>query len=171
MAVTVEYVGPEYGGANGAAREVAVVDAAVVYNNEFVTLSSGRVTSASIAKKRLLGAVDGVGSKLLGRSQRVGGMPTSVTGNSAGTVKVLVNVEPGARYLCKMASGTAAATDEGKYFNLAGSPGSQVVTNTAVADLGQLILVKANPGIRGTDNTYGLFQIADNYRVSVAALV
>lgn len=52
-----------------------------------------------------------------------------------------------------------------------GGPGSQRVDTASVnAELGQLVLVKANPGIRGTDSTYGIVQIAHNFKQSVAAL-
>lgn len=167
-----EYIGREDGGSNAATREVAVADGVTVTSGDFVTLVNGRASTASIAKKRLLGCVMGGNTRLIGRSQRVAntGVKTAV-GNSAGSVKVLVNQEPSAKYLLKFATGTASAADEGKYFNLTGATGAQTVTNTAVADLGQLILVKANPGIRGTDNTYGIFRIADKYDESAAALV
>lgn len=169
--MAAEYIGCEDGGSNSATREVAVASGVTVTSGDFVTLASGRATSASIAKKRLLGVVLGGDTRKIARSQRVAntGVKTA-TGNAGGTVKVLVNEEPSAKYLLKFASGTASASDEGKYFNLEGATGSQLVTNTAVADLGQLVLVKANPGIRGTDNTYGIFRVADSYAQSVAAL-
>lgn len=167
-----EYIGREDGGSNSATREVAVASGVTVTSGDFVTLASGRATAASIAKKRLLGVVLGGDTKNIARSKRVAntGVKTAV-GNAGGTVKVLVNQEPSAKYLLKMASGTASAADEGKYFNLEGATGAQLVTNTPVADLGQLILVKAAPLIRGTDNTYGIFRVADDYTDSDAALV
>lgn len=167
-----EYMGREDGSSNSASREVPVVSGETITSRDLVTLVNGRASAATIAKKRLLGQVQGGDTQLIGRSKRVAaGNVITATGNAGGTVKVLVNQEPSAKYLLKMATGTAAVTDEGKYFNLAGASGAQVVTNTAVADLGQLILVKAAPMIRGTDNTYGVFRIADNYSDSDAALV
>ncbi len=170
--MAADYIGREDGNSNSAAREVPVADGVTVTSGDFVTLVNGRATAASIAKKRLLGVVMGGDTRKIARSQRVAntGIKTA-TGNTAGTVKVLVNQEPSAKYLLKFATGTASAADEGKYFNLTGATGAQTVTNTAVADLGQLILVKANPGIRGTDNTYGIFRVADKYDESAAALV
>lgn len=170
--MAAEYIGREDGNTNAASREVPVADGATVTSGDFVTLVNGRASAASIAKKRILGVVQGGDSRNIARSKRVAntGVKTAV-GNAAGTVKVLVNQEPSAKYLLKMASGTCAKADEGKYFNLEGNTGAQLVTNTAVAALGQLILVQAQPLIRGTDNTYGIFRVADKYSESVAALV
>lgn len=283
--MAAEYIGREDGGSNSASRKVAVASGVTVTSGDFVTLSSGKVTTTSISKKRLLGFVMGGDTENIARSKRVAntGVKTAL-GNAGGTVKVLVNQEPSAKYLVQMASGNAAATDEGKYFNLMnnaqstitstgvaltngdtitiggqtytfqtslvdaanniligasasvsldnlksaingsagggttygtatvanasvtattktattllleskdgvvtytvsdtavtlsssaviGGTGSQRVVNTAVADLGQLILVKAAPLIRGTDATYGIFRLADTYARSEAALV
>lgn len=165
-----EYIGREDGGSNSASREVAVASGATVNDGDFVTLSGGRATAASIAKKRILGFVQGGDSRKIARTQRTTTSGKSATGDAAGTVKVIVNQEPSARYLIKAASGSFAATDEGKYFNLEGNTGAQVVTNTPAADIGQLILVKAAPGIRGTDASYGIFRIADGYEDSTAAI-
>jgi len=283
--MAAEYIGREDGGSNSASRKVAVASGVTVTSGDFVTLASGKVTTTSISKKRLLGFVQGGDTENIARSKRVAntGVKTAL-GNAGGTVKVLVNQEPSAKYLVQMASGNAAATDEGKYFNLMnnaqstitstgvaltngdtvtiggqtytfqtsltdtanfvliganasasldnlksainatagagttygtgtvanasvtattktattllleskdsvvtftvsdtavtlsssavqGGTGVQRVINTAVADLGQLILVKAAPLIRGTDATYGIFRVADDYVDSSAALV
>ena len=157
-----EYLGREDGSSNSASREVAVANGATVTNRDLVYYASGRVTAASIAGKKLLGQVQGGDTRLIARSQRTAGDHETATGNSAGTVKVLVNQEPSARYLLKFASGTADAAEEGQYFNLQGATGAQLVTNTADEESGQLVLIKANPGIRGTDNTYGIFRIAND---------
>lgn len=169
--MAADYMGREDGGSNSATREVAVASGATVTSGDFVTLAGGRVTAASIAKKRILGVVLGGDTVNIGRSKRLAntGVKTA-TGNVDGTVKVIVNQEPSARYLLKMASGNAAKADEGKYFNLEGATGAQLVTNTADPALGQLILIKAAPLIRGTDATYGVFRVADKYADSVAAL-
>lgn len=155
-----EYLGRDQGGTNSVTRRYAVASGATVYDGEFVYLSSGRVTSASIAGKRLLGTVVGGDTEDLDR-----GYSGSATGNAGGTVQVLVNVERDARYLIAGDNDTTtlAATHEGQYFDLIGNPGSQLVdTSTASATDGQLQLIKFNPGIRGTDDTYGIYVIAEN---------
>lgn len=155
-----EYLGRDQGNTNSVTREYAVANSATVYDGEFVYLSGDTVTSASIAGKRLLGTVVGGDTRNLDRSYS-----GSATGNSGGTVKVLVNVERDARYLIKgdNVGTTLAATHVGQYFDLTGNPGSQLVdTSTVSATTGQLQLIKFNPGIRGTDNTYGVYVIAEN---------
>lgn len=160
MAVTIQYMGRDQGHTNGVTRKYAVASGATVYDGEFVYLSSGRVTSASIAGKRLLGTVVGGDTEDLDRSYS-----GSATGDAGGTVQVLVNVERDARYLCKAdnVGTTLAATHEGTYFDLVGNPGSQLVDSSSTsATTGQLLLIKFNPGVRGTDDTYGIFTMAEN---------
>ena len=155
-----EYLGRDQGGTNGVTREYAVANGATVYDGEFVYLSGDRVTSASIAGAALLGTVSGGDTSNLDRSYSA-----STTGNSGGTVKVLVNVERDARYLIKgdNIGTTLAATHVGQYFDLVGNPGSQLVdTSTVSTTSGQLQLIKFNPGIRGTDATYGIYTISEN---------
>lgn len=160
MAVTTEYLGRDEGHTNNVTREYPVADGATVYDGEHVYLSAGRVTSASIAGKKLLGTVVGGDTQSLDRAYS-----GSATGNTAGTVKVLVNIERDARYLMKsdQVGTTLAVTHEGTYFDLVGNPGSQLVdSSTTSATSGQVVLIKFNPGIRGTDSTYGIFRIAEN---------
>ena len=159
MAVTVQYLGRDQGGTNGVTREYAVADGATVYDGEFVYLVDGRVTSASIAGVQLLGTVAGGNTGNLNRAYSA-----SATGDTAGTVKVLVNVERDARYLIKGDNvGTSLAeTHVDSFFDLIGNPGSQLVDTSTVATTGQLKLIKFNPGIRGTDNTYGIYTISEN---------
>jgi hypothetical protein len=160
MAVTIQYLGREQGQTNSATIEKAVASGATVYDGEFVYLSAGRVTSASIAGKKLLGTVVGGDTQDLDRSYS-----GSATGDAGGTVKVLVNVERDARYLLKAdnVGTTLAVTHEGTYFDLVGNPGSQLVDSSSTsATTGQLLLKQFNPGIRGTDNTYGIYTMAEN---------
>lgn len=159
MAVTVQYLGRDQGGTNGVTREYPVKSGSVVYDGEFVTLVAGRVHSDSIAGLALLGTVVGGDTQNLDRSYS-----GSATGNAGGTVKVLVNVERDARYLCKADNDTTtlAVTHEGTYFDLIGSPGSQLVDSSSTSTSGQLQLIKFNPGIRGTDATYGIYTISEN---------
>jgi hypothetical protein len=160
MAVTTEYLGRAEGNTNSATAEYPVTSGDTVYDGEAVYLSGGRVTSASIAGKRILGFVVGGDTQNLKRSYS-----GSATGNAGGTVKVLVNIERDARYLMKAdnVGTTLAVTHEGTYFDLVGNPGSQLVdSSTTLATSGQLVLIKFNPGIRGTGSTYGIFRIAEN---------
>ncbi len=160
MAVTIEYTGRDEGHTNSVTREYPVTSGDTVYTGEFVYLSAGRVTSASIAGKRLLGTVVGADTQNLDRAYA-----ESATGNAGGTVKVLVNIERDARYLMKSdnVGTTLAVTHEGTYFDLVGNAGSQLVdSSTTSATGGQVVLIKFNPGIRGTDSTYGIFRMAEN---------
>lgn len=161
MAVTAhESLGALDGVSNGVTKEYAVADGVTVYDREMVYLdSNGRISSQSIAGKRLLGQVVGGSSRDLDRAYS-----GSATGNAAGTVKVLVNIDPDARYLLKNdnVGTTFAATHVGDYFDLTGNAGSQLVdTSSTSATVGQLLCLEYNPGIRDTDSTYGIFKIAE----------
>lgn len=159
MAVTVQYLGRDQGGTNNVTREYPVASGATVYDGEFVYLVDGRVTSASIAGKALLGTVVGGDTQNLDRAYS-----GSATGNAGGTVKVLVNVERDARYLVDGDQDTTplAVTGEDSFFDLIGNPGSQLVDTSTVSTTGQLKLIKFNPGIRGTDASWGIYTIAEN---------
>lgn len=154
-----EYTGRDEGHSNSVTREYAVANGATVYDGEFVYLTGGRVTSAAIAGKRLLGTVVGGDTQEFRRSNT-----NSATGNADGTVKVLVNIERDARYLVKgdQVGTTLAESHEGTYFDLIGNAGAQLVDTSTTGTTGQLVLIKFNPGIRGTDASYGLFRIAEN---------
>ena len=89
-----EYLGRDQGNTDSVTRKYAVTSGVTVYDGEFVYLDSGRVTSASIAGKRLLGTVVGGNTEDMDRSYSA-----TPTGNAGGTVKVLVTVERDARYL------------------------------------------------------------------------
>lgn len=160
MAVTIDYLGRDEGHTNNVTREYPVANGQTVYDGEFVYLAAGVVRSDSIAGKKLLGTVVGGDTQNLDRAQS-----GSATGNAGGTVKVLVNIERDARYLMKsdQIGTTLAVTHEGTYFDLIGSPGSQLIdSSTTSATTGQMVLIKFNPGIRGTDATYGVFRMAEN---------
>lgn len=159
MAVTVQGLGSILGHTNGVTREYAITSGSVVYKGEFVYLdANGRVTSDSIAGKALLGTVTAVDSTNLDRNYAA-----SATGNAGGTIKALVHIDDSERYLCKndQDTNTFAAEDVGEYFDLIGSPGSQLVDTSSASTTGQLLCVEYNPGIRGTDASYGIFKIAE----------
>lgn len=154
-----EYTGRDEGHSNSVTREYAVADGATVYDGDFVYLTGGRVTSAAIAGKRLLGTVVGGDTQNLRRANS-----GSTLGDAAGTTKVLVNIERDARYLVKgdQVGTTLAEAHVGTYFDLVGNPGSQLVDTSTTGTTGQLVLIKFNPGIRGTDSSYGIYRVAEN---------
>jgi len=164
MAVTVQNLGRVDGANNGVTRQYKVANGATVYVGEFVYLdqSTGRVTSASIAGKRLLGTVVGRddAAYISGRT-----LATSATGDAGGTVTVLVDIEPQNRYLMKAdnVTNTLDETDQGKYYNLIGSPGSQLVGMASEStSSGQVVCLRTPVTIRGVDATYGLFKIVQS---------
>lgn len=110
---TASFVTKEYPVANG----VTVTDGDVVY------WASGRVTNATIAGATVLGVVQGGQSADMSNVANSNGSPVAATGNSAGTVTVLVIVDPSVKVLF---SQNAAPTVGGRY-NLSGSTGAQTV--------------------------------------------
>lgn len=157
-----EYTGRSTGNTNSVTREYLVTSGASVYDGEFVRLdSNGFVSSASIASGRILGTV--VGGPANANALATEHTYTNPAVGDGTTVTVLVNIEQDARYLikCDNVTNTLRKASEGRYYNLIGSPGSQLVGGASESTTtGQLVCIKFNPGIRGTDATYGLFQIA-----------
>lgn len=158
-----EYTGRDEGNTNSVTREYAVASGVTVNDGDFVYLdSNGRISNASITGKRLLGTVVGGATGAALATNRT--YTPASTGDAGGTVTVLVNIERDARYLLKNdnVGTTFAVTHVGKYFDLTGATNAQLVdTSTASATTGQLYCVSFNPGIRGTDATYGLFRLAE----------
>lgn len=154
-----EYTGRDEGHSNSVTREYAVASGVTVKTRDLVYLdANGRISNAAIAGKRLLGQVMGGDTQKLDRAR------VDATGDADGTVKVIVNIERDARYLMKNdnVGTTFAATHVGKYFDIVLVSGDQQVdTSTASATTGQLLCIEFNPGIRGTDATYGLFRLAE----------
>lgn len=147
MAAYTRYLGTVDGKTNAATLLLPVTSGVTVTAGDMVYWSSGRVTSATVAQARLIGQAQ-----------------STVTGNAGGTNKVLVIIEPQAKYL--MANDnigtTFAATHVGTYFDLIGATGAQLVdTSTTSATLGQVICLEYNPQIDPvkTDTTYGIFKI------------
>jgi hypothetical protein len=161
-----EYTGRDEGHSNSVTREYSVASGVTLTDGDFVYLAAGRVTNAAIAGKRLLGTVIGGDTQNLDRSYGL-----TAVGNAGGTVKVLVNIERDARYLVKCSGAMVEATHLGKQFGLTGNTGAQQVDLTTVTDsTGQVVCIQTNPGIRGTDNTFGLFRMAAK-QVDADALV
>lgn len=132
-------------------REYAVANSVTVTKGDFVYFSSGRITSASITGTRIFGVAQ-----------------STVTGNSAGTNKVLVDITPNAIYAIDNdnVGTTFAATHVGQYFDLTGATGAQQVdTSTVSASTGQVIALEFDPSYysvgQDSDNSIGIFGIAE----------
>lgn len=157
MAAYTRYLGTVDGKTNAATLLLPVASAVTVTNGDLVYWDgSGRITSATIANARVLGQAQ-----------------STVTGNAGGTNKVLVVVEPNAKYL--MANDnlvtTFVATHVGTYFDLIGATGAQLVdTSSTSATAGQVLCLEYNPQIDPvkTDTTYGVFMIAQSALTSDA---
>ena len=152
-----EYIGRAEGGTNSVTSEKPITNGTTLTDGDLVALTNGRLV---LATTQVLGQITGGSTKLTSKV-------SPLTGDAAGTVKVLVNIERDARYLMKC-SAAVATTDEGNYFNLtAGSTtGNQTVdVASKSATAGVLYLETANPGIRGTDNTYGIFRLGNKQEV------
>jgi hypothetical protein len=162
MASSNAYVGSAVSPASAITKEYPVANGVTVNDGDFVYTTSGRVTNASIPGVTLLGMVVGQ------RSDRpdVHTETYSATGDSAGTVKVLVIVEPNAKYaLVNDNIGTTfAASHVGTCFDLIGAAGAQLVDTSTTGTTGQLECIKF--GYDG-DNTKGLFIINEHkYKVN-----
>ena len=158
MARYNEYTGTEDGTSKSASREYVVANGVTLTVGDMVYLSNGFVTNAAIAGKRLVGQVIGGDSTDLDRAN-------SATVVGDGTRTALVEVERSARYLMESdeATATLAATDIGKYFDLTGATGvQQVDVSSGSATTGQVLYIANANGIRGTDETFGIFTIAED---------
>lgn len=150
MAVYSRLIGTVDGKTNAATLSLPVANGVTVTQGDMVYFSSGRVTSATIA-----------GARLIGQAQ------STATGNSGGTVKVLVCVEPNAKYLMQNDNlvTTFAATHVGTYFDLIGATGAQLVdTSSTSATVGQMLCLEYNPNISPVQSStdYGVFKIAEH---------
>lgn len=131
-------------------REYAVANGVTVTKGDFVYFASGRITSASIAGVRLLGVAQ-----------------STATGNSGGTVKVLVDVTPLALYAVDNdnVGTTFAASHVGTYFDLTGATGAQQVDTSTTSTTGQLVALEFDPSYysvgQDSDNSIGIFAIAE----------
>lgn len=150
MAKYVTFLGNIDGKSNAVTMELPVANGVTVTAGDFVYFSSGRITSATIAGARLIGQVQ-----------------ATAAGNSGGTVKALVVVDPAAKYLVQNdnVGTTFAASHVGQYMDLTGATGAQLAdTSTVSATTGALICLEYNPQIDPvkTDTTYGVFKITEH---------
>lgn len=156
--MAAQYIGNTNGHANAVTKEYPVASGVTVTDGDFVYLTSGRVTSASIAGARLLGVVVGKDSQDLSNHTAT----LSATGNAGGTVKVLVISERHAKYAVTNdnAGTTFAASHVGQYMDLTGATGAQLAdTSTVSATSGQLKVVEYG---YGGDATVGVFTISEH---------
>lgn len=156
------YIGSAVSGATGVTKEYPVANGVTVTDDDFVFLTSGRVTSAAVPGATLLGKVHG------GKSNDPSDHSTtlSATGNANGTVKVLVIVEPNAKYVMENDNlvTTFAASHIGQCFDIIGTTGAQLVDTSTAGITGQLQCVGF--GYNG-DNTKGIYIINEHkYKVN-----
>jgi hypothetical protein len=137
------------GKVNFATYSFPVANGVTVTAGDFVYFASGRITSASIGGARCVGMVT-----------------ETATGNSGGTVKAIVCVDPLMRYLLKNDndSTTFAASHVGTNFDLIGATGAQLVDTSTTGTTGQLLCLEYNPQIDPvkSDTTYGVFILAEH---------
>lgn len=151
MAVSLRPLGRVDGNTNFATLKLPVANGVTVAEGDAVYFDgSGRITNASIGGQRLIGVCQ-----------------EAVTGNSGGSIKALVIVDPNMRYLVDNdnVGTTFAATNVGDYFDLIGATGAQLVdTSTTSNTTGQLLCLEYNPQIDpvGSDTSWGVFLIAEH---------
>lgn len=134
-----QIVGSAISGYTGVTKEYPVANGVTVSDGDIVYLASGRVTNASIGSAgALLGVVSG------GQSQDPSnfGNTQQATGDSAGTVRVLVHVEPQAKIQVAVTNGSLLASSVGTAFNLTGSTGAQSVDFATAAATAQMECIR-----------------------------
>lgn len=163
MATQNAYIGTASGSTAPVTKEYPVASGVTVNGGDFVYLSSGRITSASIAGVTLLGMAIGQDSA----RPAVVTDTNAATGDSAGTVKMLVIVDPTAKYAVvnDNVGTTFAASHVGQAMDLTGATGAQLAdTSTVSTTTNQLECVQF--GYMG-DNTVGVFIINEHkYKVN-----
>lgn len=152
-----ELAGSAVSGFTGVTKEYPVASGVTVTSGDFVYTTGGRVTNASITGKTLLGIVLGQGTDPSNHKDT-----QTAVGDVAGTVKVLVCVEPNAKFVVTNDNigTTFDATLIGNSFDVTGNTGAQMVdTSTSGTTTGQLECIGF--GYNG-DNTKGLFIINEH---------
>jgi hypothetical protein len=149
-------IGRYDGHTNYASGTFVVANGVTINEGDFVYFSgtTGTITNASVSQARILGLAEG-----------------TATGNSTGTVTVLVCIDPHMRYLIKGATAFATvsngtSTSVGQYYDIAGATGAQTITtSSAGTTTGQFLCIAVpgmttfpSTGITGlTANNYGIF--------------
>lgn len=150
MAVQAQLLGRADGNTNFATQPIAVANGVTITKGDFVYFASGFLTNSSVLGKKLIGMA----------------LETQ-TGNSAGTVKCLVCVDPTMRYLIDgdeiaQALGTSL---RGTYFDVDGTTGAQLIDTSSTSTTGQFLLLENNPQVDPVrlDTSVGLYVIAEHY--------
>lgn len=150
MALKNRPLGRIDGQTNFATYEFIVANGVTVNDGDFVYFDGdGEITNASITGARLVGMA-----------------LQTVTGNDA--LKCLVCIDPMMRYLVDNDndSETFGADRVGKYHDLIGSAGAQLVdTSSDSATTGQLVCLEYNPQVDPVkaDTSWGVYKIAESF--------
>ncbi len=156
MAVQPQMLGRTDGNTNFSTYSFIVTSGITITKGDFVYFASGELTNSSVAGALLVGMA----------------LETAV-GVSNNSVKCLVCIDPEMRYLLDndQDSATFAVTDVGKYFDLIGATGAQLVdTSSGSASTGQLLCLEYNPQISPveTDTSVGVFKVRESFLYPVA---
>jgi hypothetical protein len=142
------------GHTNYASQSFVIASGVTINAGDFVYFSSGAVTNATVSGARLLGMAEG-----------------TATGNSTGTVTILVCIDRNMRYLLKGATvfatvSNGVSTSVGQYYDISGATGAQTITTSGGGTTTGQFLCLAVPGVTGFPNTgvagltanlYGIF--------------
>jgi hypothetical protein len=149
--------------ASGTTKEYPVANGVTVTSGDFVYLSGGYVTNATIAGATILGLVQGGESNDPSQFANSNGGPIAATGNAAGTVTVLVIVDPSSKFIIPVSGGTLSQANLGGRYNLTGATGAQ----TAAIGSGGTQVECIATNVRG-DYTRGIF-IAQKHEYKISA--
>ncbi len=146
----LNFVGTITGKKDYVSRTFPVASGVTVTKGDGVYFASGRLTSASIDGQALIGVVE-----------------ETATGNAAGTVKAMVNIDPDSLYVVDNdnISTTFAVSHVGQKFDLIGATGAQLIdTSDVSATTGTMLCIEYNPQISPyeSDTSQGLFKIAEH---------
>lgn len=158
-----QLIGSAVGGFNGVDKMYPVANGVTVTSGDFVYLASGRVTSATIAGATFLGIVLGKNTDVSDHSATL-----SATGDSAGTVKVLVHHAPNDKYVVTSDNigTTLAASHVGQAFDMVGATGAQLLdSSTASTTTGSVEVIEF--GYKG--NTAKAVVIINEHKYKVNA--
>jgi hypothetical protein len=148
--MALQLLGRADGNTNFSTQSFVVTSGVTINKNDFVYLSSGKLTNASVDGQKFIGVA----------------LETQV-GVAAGTIKCLVCVDPTMRYLVKNDNigTTFAATHVGTYFDVTGATNAQLVDTSTTGTTGTLFCIEYNPQVDPVraDITYGTFVIAEHY--------
>ena len=161
-----DLIGSATSGYNGVTKEYPVANGVTVTAGDFVFLASGRVDNTDVEGKTLLGMV--IGGQSNDFANTAATAATTAVGDANGTVKVLVAVEPNAKYVIDNdnVGTTFAVTHIGSCFDLAAAndTGTQIIDTSTVGTTGQFECVGF--GYNG-DNTLGVYIINEHkYKVN-----